>query len=149
MHAHRKFTEVRDHGHVVVVLAVRQLVDADHAEPEQQVTGSLSTQFALDAAHDRAPGDSHELRHRRLVATLALELVGAAGGGFRSQPKDTAVRYSSVGDRRQVRQLVAISCDASPRAPLLANTGGQPIRVCQVSRSTSRADCLESFDRDD
>jgi hypothetical protein len=62
---------VVDHdGHVLVVPAIGELIDADNGQPVEFVALLPPLANALDDRADGGPGDAHLRRHRRLVATL-------------------------------------------------------------------------------
>ena len=61
---------VHDHGDILVVAAVRKLIDADHREPVEQVVVTMTGDHPLDDRPDGAPRDAHHRAHRGLVAAL-------------------------------------------------------------------------------
>ena len=61
---------VDDHGDVLVVASVRQLVDADVREPVEQIWALPTCNNALDDRPDGVPRHAHHVADRRLVATL-------------------------------------------------------------------------------
>src|SRR5213078_2346138 len=61
---------VHDHGDILVMAAVRQLIDADHREPVEQVVVAMTSDYPLDDRSDGAPRDAHHRAHRGLVAAL-------------------------------------------------------------------------------
>ena len=80
---------VRHEREVLVVPAVRQLVDADPLEPIEPVVGGQTRDDALDDASHGGPGHAHHARHGRLIGSLrergdrVLEDLGEARAGYR------------------------------------------------------------------
>jgi len=78
---------VRHERHVLVALAVGELVHPDGGEAIERVLGPMPPNHSLDDLAHGHPGDPEHLQHRRLVGALSqeghrfLEGVGETGLG--------------------------------------------------------------------
>jgi hypothetical protein len=98
---------IDDDGDVLVVPAVRELVDADVREPVEQVGALVALDHALDDVADGGPGDAHQRADGGLVAALGeaadLVLEGAREPGADVGPRhvlddDAAARAVDPAD---------------------------------------------------
>jgi hypothetical protein len=136
---HTLLDVVDDHGQVLVMPPVRQLVDADVLQSIEQLRLTAASHHALNHGAHGPPGDPHRLGHRGLVASLGevgdvvLEISGVARFVLRprhqlgNHPASAAVNPPEVVSQRDLHPAeVQVAPGARPLVVDPAPGGATP-----------------------